>query len=391
MDVAQCITSPSFVSVLARLPDPRKRRGCRYSWTLLLTVICAAFVSNQLTLSAMAQWVQEHAEELWEHLPRDLQPRAHRLPSAATLRRTVQRLDVTALAIQLAALNQPAASLAAPAAPSGAAPARSLQGRALDGKAVRGAGTHGHPLHLVSEVCHHTGQVLQQRAVADKSNEIPLVQQMLDERDLTGLVFTLDAMHTQRATAELIVRQGGHYLLVVKDNQPELAQAVREWFAQPAWFGEQAEQVHTVSKGHGRQEWRTLERRAVIDLPWDWPGGAQVLRRHYRSREPRTGHQREQTTYALTSLPWHQASAADLESFWRGHWGIENKVHYVRDVTWREDACQCWVGNAPEALAALRNGLTDLLRRLGWTNIAQALRHYGAKVTNALRLLGAIT
>src|SRR5215472_13079356 len=83
----------------------------------------------------------------------------------------------------------------------------------------------------------------------------------------------MDALHTQRHTAR---EQGGHYLMGVTANQPALYQALQEGFAQPAWFGEHVEQVTTFTKGHGRHEWRTLERRAVVKLPWDWPGVQQA-------------------------------------------------------------------------------------------------------------------
>jgi hypothetical protein len=90
----------------------------------------------------------------------------------------------------------------------------------------------------------------------------------------------------------------------------------------------------------------------------------------------------------MTSLGWQEARAAQLEARWRGHWSIENKVHYVRDVTLQEDAGHMHVGNAPHALAALRNGLLSLLRSKGVTNIADALRHYGASLQQAFERIG---
>jgi hypothetical protein len=89
----------------------------------------------------------------------------------------------------------------------------------------------------------------------------------------------------------------------------------------------------------------------------------------------------------VTSLDRQQAGARRLEAFWRGHWTIENRVHYVRDVTLAEDRCQIHKGNAPRALAALRNALLTALRYCGWANIAAALRHYGAYASRALAFL----
>lgn len=116
----------------------------------------------------------------------------------------------------------------------------------------------------------------------------------------------------------------------------------------------------------------------------------QVLRRTCHSVILQTGRVRHEVSYAITSLPAVTTSPAQLAALWRGHWTIENQVHDVRDVTFGEDAGQAWVGNAPEAPAILRNPLLTVLRRHGWTNIAAALRHYGAYVPRALTLLGAL-
>lgn len=93
-------------------------------------------------------------------------------------------------------------------------------------------------------------------------------------------------------------------------------------------------------------------------------------------------------TYGVTSLRWQEARAAQVEAVWRGHWGIENQVHYVRDVSLGEDAGQIRCGAAPQALAGLRNGLLTLLRNTGITNIADALRHYAASVGETLAFIG---
>jgi hypothetical protein len=96
----------------------------------------------------------------------------------------------------------------------------------------------------------------------------------------------------------------------------------------------------------------------------------------------------EEVTYGITSLGWQEADAAQVEALWRGHWGIETKVHYVRDVSMGEDAGQIRVGHAPHALAAVRNGLLTVLRSIGVTNIADALRHYAASLPETFALIG---
>jgi len=376
-----------FRSALGAVPDPRQRRGRRYPWPVLLTLIAAALVSGQQGVRAIAQWVAEHAEEVRPLL--DLPP--GRVPSPATLRRTLRQVAVTALEARIgrfvADLPAPPAPAPAPAGPPPPPPA--WVGLALDGKAVRGANRHGARLHLVSLVRHGDACVLGQLAVADKSNEIPAARRLLARRQLAGTVTTVDALLTQRKLAKQIRAQGGHSLMVVKANQPALLAAIARLFTDPPPLEatDCAEAVATCDKGHGRLELRTLERRAALNGYLRWPDVGQVLRRTCQRINLATGEIGAEVTYGLTSLPPAAATAAAVEALWRGHWTIENRVHRVRDVTMGEDAGQVRVGRAPQALAALRNGLLSLLRAHGWTQIADAIRHYAAFAHRAVHLL----
>lgn len=380
MDESQCST---WAEMVRALPDPRARRGRRYTWASLVLLVCAALASGQQTGAAMAQWVADHAAEWYGWVPS-----THgRVPSAATLRRVLRHLDAPTLEAHLAAwttAQQPAQERRTPGRR-----AAGWCAVALDGKAVCGTHAHGTPLHLVSLVTHDRVQVLGQVAVADKSNEIPAVRTLLRERDWHGWVVTLDALHTQRTTADLILAHRGQYLMVVKANQPDLYAALQEWFAEPAWAEEGEAQVTTAGKAHGRVERRTLTRRVFSAREAsDWPGAQQALRRVCWRRNLTTGREEHAVTYAVTSLVPAQANVAQLEAWWRGHWRIENQLHYVRDVTCREDAGQAHVGATAQVLAALRNGLLSLLRRLGWTNMAAAFRHLGASVPRVFTFLG---
>lgn len=387
MRAAECHTpemiGEAWAAWLKRVPDPRRRRGQRYAWETLLLVICAALVSGQQTGAAIAQWVADHAAEWQAWAPTT----AGRVPSAATLRRALRLVDPRRLEAALGAWVE--ARLHETERPAGASQARAM---AVDGKAVRGAQTHGAKIHLVSLVTHAQAVTLSQCAVEAKSNEIPAARQLLGGRDLRGWVVTLDALHTQRATAELILRQGGHYLMMVKENQPALCAALREWFMAPAWPEEREATQTTSGKGHGRLEKRTLTRRLITSCgqrTWlDWPGACQGMRRVTWAREQTRGRERQAAVYGLTSLLPEQASATELEALWRGHWAIENRAHWVRDVTCHEDAGQAWRGHTPHALAALRNGVLAAFRLAGWTNMAAAFRHTSISVSHAFRALG---
>lgn len=372
----------NLLEVFAARPDPRKARGKRPSWGLIVTLIGAALVSGERGLRAMSQWVGERREELCEAL----HPPRRRLPSDATLRRALRVLDVADLEARAAALVR-----ATPATAPRPGDVPEPLGLAMDGKKINGANAHGAQVHLLSLTRHDDARVVRQREVAAKSNEIPAAPQLLAGLDLTGVVVTMDALLTQRAIAAQIRRQRGHYLMVAKENQPTLHAAIARIFTEGVipWPTDHAAQHTTVERGHGRVETRTLERTAALNDYLDWPDVGQVLRRTYHAVNCQTGAVWQEVHYGLTSLPAATSTPAQVERLWRGHWTIENRVHYVRDVTFGEDAGQAWVGNTPHALATLRNLLLALLRAHGRTNIADALRHYGAYAHRAIALLAA--
>lgn len=367
----------TLTDALMAVPDPRKRRGQRYPWWVLLTLIAAAIVSGQQHGRAIGQWVREHTDELDALLA----GAGGRVPSEATLRRALQAVDVAALDACVTAVRPCAGS-----SPAG------LTGVALDGKEVRGVRAHGRVVHLLGLVA-HDGLVLGQLAVADRENEIVAAPALLQTQDLRGRVVTMDALLTQRALARQIRRQGGHYLMVVKDNHPELLAALSTLFTTPPWLvGEREQEVwthRTIEKGHGRLETRTLSASTTLNAYLSWPALGQVLQRTCRRVLVASGEVTEETSYAITSLTPQQAGAAVLQRLWRGHWTIENRVHHVRDVSFREDATRAFRGQTPHAFASLHNAAINLFRMAGWTRMADALRHYGARVARALTLIGA--
>ena len=387
MDQPQYTT---LVQSLKSVPDPRHARGKRYPWLFLLSLIAAALASGQKTVHAIADWVKEHAEELREFL----NPPKGRLPSGSTFYRALRAIDLTALEARLSEFAEPLAAESADHATITTAEGTVLSGQALDGKEVRGSQAHGQPLTLVSLVQHGTGITLAQVETDAKSNEIPAAAQLLAGRDLTNSVTTTDALHTQRHLAQQILDQHGHYFMVVKENQPELYQSIALLFEQPPWLKQEQSkecQVHSITnKGHGRRETRRLESSTALCPYLNWPGVGQVMRRQCRRRIEKTGQVNRKIRYGITSLRPQEACAEQLELLWRRHWTIENRDHYVRDVTLGEDACQVHTGHAAHALAALRNALLSLLRWKGWANIAAAIRHYAASVHRSLELIGAV-
>jgi len=377
----------TLMDALSAVPDPRKARGKQYSWILLLTLVRSALASGERSGHGIASWVAEHAAALlvWLHPERD------RLPSESTLRRALRRVDVVALEQRLAQYTCPMAVAAEPQVAVISVHGESLQGQALDGKAVRGACAHGQPTHLVSLVQHTRAVTLAQVAVAQKRNEISAAPARLLGRAGPGTVTTMDALLTQRSLAEQIEREGGYYLMVVKRNQRRLYDDLALFFQLPAIAAdhEQSDRVQTITKRHGRLETRTLECSTAGADYLGWPGIAQSMRRTCERTVVKTGKHSVEVSYGLTNLGSDEAQAEQLEALWRGHWTIENRKHYVRDVTLGEDQGQAYCGSTPQALASLRNALIDLMRQHGWTNLADALRHYGASVPRVLALIGA--
>jgi predicted transposase YbfD/YdcC len=377
----------TLMDALKDIPDPRKRRGKRHVWLHLLTILVAALASGEKSARAIAQWARLHADELCQHML-DLQ----RLPSEATVLRTIRHLDGSLLDRLVTTYT---ASLPTAADHAGCIiilAGEVLQGQALDGKTVRTSSAHGDKTHLVSLVQHGSAVTLAQTEVASKQNEITAARALLQDRDLHGTVTTGDALLTQRAQAQLIRAQGGHFLMIVKRNQRQLWEDLELLFRIPPIPADQEgwDQVTTTTKGHGRLETRTLECGTGLIEVLDWPGVAQVMRRTCERLVLKNGKRSVEVTYGITSLPESEAGAAQVEAVWRGHWTIENRKHYVRDVTMGEDRNQMHSGDAPRVLASLRSGLIDLWRSVGWTNIADAIRDCAASVQRTLALIGAI-
>ncbi|MFD4941961.1 ISAs1 family transposase [Streptomyces sp. NPDC058409] len=252
----------------------------------------------------------------------------------------------------------------------------------MDGKSVRGAvRADGRRVHLLSAL-RGDGVVLAQREVDAKSNEITAFRPLLDPLDLTGAVVTFDALLTQTDHARFLVEEkGAHYIAVLKGNHPTLHALVKNlpWKEVPLMD-------RTRTAAHGRDEIRRLKAVTVPGLPF--PHADQALQIVRRRGTVRTGKVTLERVYAITSLTAHQAAPADLAERVRGHWAIENREHHVRDVTFGEDASRVRTGNAPRAMASLRNLAIGALRLAGRDNIAEGLRHHARDMTRPLATLG---
>lgn len=196
-------------------------------------------------------------------------------------------------------------------------------------------------------------------------------------------MLTLDALYCQRAFCSKVLQGGGDYVVIVKRNQPALYEAIELAFRLPI-VGEEYRRTEHEDRHGDRWETRRLWATNALTPYLDWPGVQQVCKIEREVR--RKGAVQREVRYAITSLGT-SIGPQTLLGYIRGHWKIENKLHYVKDVTLGEDSSQVRSGAAPQVMAVLRNLTLALLRLAGARNIAAILRHIAWTPREALRLL----
>jgi predicted transposase YbfD/YdcC len=338
----------SIAELFADLPDPRLDRNKKHRLDDILTIALCAVLSGADT------WAEvEFYGRCKEPFLRRFLELPHGIPSHDTFNRVFALLDPGRFAEcfgrWMAAVGE----------------ATGLVPIAIDGKAVRGAPrpTASGRLHLVTAWATANGLALGQQAVADHSNEVAAVPELLRLLDLRGTVVTLDAAGCQRENAAIIRERGGHYVLAVKWNQPALHDAVRAVFERACgadFAGVRYDEHATEDDAHGRHEERYVT--VIYDpdgVPADWPDVAAVVlvgrERVVNGVATSTAH------HYLTSYP---GTAAQLAGWVRGHWGIENGLHWVLDVAFREDDNRTRDANAGANLGLLRRIATTLLKQM---------------------------
>lgn len=355
-----------LLELIAKVPDPRKPRGKRHGLAGVLAIALAATLAGARSFVAIAEWATDAAPGVLARLGV-----TGAVPCESTIRRCLQRLAPDDLDKLIGAWMWLRTT--------------TISGRrviAFDGKTLRGArDAAGNLVHLLAGLCQTTGTVLTQIAVGAKTNEIPMLRALLDDIDITDAVITADALHCQRDTAEAIVAHGGHYILTVKANQPKLRKTLKElpWKHIPVLD-------ETTEHGHGRTAKRRLK-ACEITGGIGFPHAVQVLQLTRTVTDRKTTKTRTEVVYAVTSLTIRDATSAQVAGWLRGHWAIENRLHWVRDVTYAEDHSQIRAGNGPHIMATLRNTALSLLRLDGHDNIAKALRHHARNPHRPVRLL----
>ena len=367
---AVAVAAPEdLLEALGQVPDPRDPRGRRYRLVPVLAIAVCAVLAGARSYSAIAGWAADAPPRLRARLGL-----TRTVPDLVTIWRVLTAVDPAALDRALGAWVR--ARLAA-RRPGGQVVL------AVDGKTVRGAHTSdGMAPHLLACLDHGTGVVLGQVQVGAKTNEITMFTALLDRSgDLSGVLVTADALHAQREHATWLHGHGAHYLVTVKGNQPGLLRQLRSlpWKDVPEGHVQDG-------RGHGRIEKRIVK-AVTVATGLAFPHAAQAIQITRRTRRPGSRKWRTETSYAITSLPAAQARPDQLAKWIRGHWKIENQLHWVRDVTFGEDASTARTGTGPHVMATLRNLVISILRLAGYVSIAAALRHAARHPMRAFRLL----
>jgi predicted transposase YbfD/YdcC len=371
----------SLYHYFTRVVDTRKQKGKRYALSSLLVLMVLAKLGGEDKPSGITDWVAERAEQLkgMRILARD-EPPCH-----MTYRRTLQHIvDAQAFDALIQEYHQ-----------------QRLETEqeivlAMDGKTLRGTIPAGEMrgTHLLTVYVPRQGLVLVQAQVDQKENEIVVAPQVLGQVNLSGAIVIGDAMHTHREASHQIVVSGGQYLWFVKDNQPRTRWAIEKLFVhemcnlrQGAPLSKEIQMFSKTTKGHGRIETRTIFVSTLLNDYLDWPYVAQVFRLERIRWHNRYKGKTREIIYGLTSLTPHQASPKRLLKLTREYWGIENGLHYRRDVTLGDDATRMTKGQAGRNMAILNNLVLGLCLRHGYSNVAQARRHFCARPDKALQLL----
>jgi len=363
------------------LNDKRKAKGKRYDLATILMGIFLAKLCGEDKPSGIAEWVR--LREHW--ITRMLGLKRERMPHHNTYRR------VLADAIDEDEFEGLAQEHFKHSGEAGYQVVASM-----DGKIVRGTvdvqASDG--LCLLAIYLPGEGITLAQVAIESNQNEISAAPHLLSCIDLRNKVVIGDALHTQRQISIQIGTANGNYLWVVKGNQLQLLQDLYDWFdtSIPLLPGmgcppKDFRSVTVVNKGHGRIEERTLTTSSQLNDFLDWPFLQQVFKLERSVTVQKTGRTRHEILYGITSLSAEQASPKQLLEMLRSYWGIENGLHYRRDVTLHEDETRFTKDSAAHIMSIINNIILGLFAKSGYQFVPSARRYFAANLEQAFDLL----
>jgi len=369
----------SLLGRLASVTDPRSPQGIQHALELVLAVCVVATLAGAKNYREIAG----HAADIPQPLLKKLGAEwcwfriRYKHPSESTIRNVLTRIDAAQLDLITGTWL-------------GTQARRNAEGEwiiAVDGKVMRGAWTdENDKVTMFSAMLHREAVTIAQVRVPDGTNEITQADTLMDAAGIPGgesVLVTLDAAHTQRETAGYISgKPGWDYLMTVKGNQPSLQRAVFEKILPLL-----CEAPHHVTEEHSRGRIRRWSCWITGADGIDFPNARQAALIRREIFEISGDRISKEHALILTSTKSGQMTAADVNKHARGHWGIENKNHYVRDTVYREDHGQAWAGNGPQALASLRNLALGLFRMKNVKAIKETAEWVCRDQTRALQFM----
>jgi predicted transposase YbfD/YdcC len=361
--------APPLMTALAKVPDFRKSQGQRHRLVAILALSVAAVMCGAQSLTAISQWGREQGAVSLQRLGLTHLPG----PCVATLHRIFKDLNVQALESVLTAWWNSWLP------PGG--------GLAVDGKTARGSQTESHAaVQLLVAFAQRLSVALAECAIV-QHDEIGAAATLLGRLDLAGWVITGDAKFTQKQLAAQITAAQGDYALIVKENQPTLYQDIATLYRELDVVADTVTTTRDCTCHGQRIERRVLTASNALRDYCAWPGLEQVFRIARTVIDKRSGTRTQEVHYGITSLTPAEADARRLAELVRGHWRIENRLHWVRDKDFGEDASRVRTGNAPQAMAIFRNLVISLLWLLGYPCVIAALRHFASHADAAISLV----
>lgn len=337
-----------FMSHFSSIPEPRIERCRRHELMDILFLSICAVLCGAEGWEEIEDFGRARLDWLRQYFKFD-----HGIPKHDTIARVLSRLDPSALQSSFISWVNAASQL--------------TDGEvvAIDGKTVRRSfqtGDRKSAIHMVSAWACKNNMVLGQRKVNDKSNEITAIPALLELLELKGCIITIDAMGCQTAIADTIIKQGADYVLALKGNQGDLSEQVKQLFHYTGQTNLKEQTIEDIDAGHGRIETRCCRQIAInnkwLSLSERWPKLTTVIEITSTRECGKTSSVEKR--YYISSLTLDEKKAADAV---RSHWAVENKLHWVLDVTFREDGSRIRRGHGAEVMSTLRRLTLNLLKR----------------------------
>lgn len=368
----------NLIEAIIAVPDHRKARGIRHPLWLILTIILLGSCTGYWGYKPLVDFTKNHRATLIKlfDLPSDI-----RFPSDSTFRNIIHSLDFEIIAV----LFNVWAQQNLPIAPG---ELMAIDGKSIKSTSVGGNSSYQNFVSMVSVYSHDRGWVIRHKVMENQQrSEIEIVEELIRELSGCQIVITADALHCQKKTLALIIDGGNDYIVTIKKNQSSLFKAAQELVKSTNAI----DSLQASEQLHGRTTTRTT---AIYPIPAQllplWAGAKYIIAvertglRWQGKKSRRRLVDFNESHYYLSSKDW---SARQFSDAIRGHWLIENRLHWVKDVTLNEDNCIHRGGNAPANLAMVRQFLVSLARMSGTNTLPQALRLMANQVENISELL----